>query len=439
MNAWRWFGTSIFLLIAVCLVATIKTSPEARAQGKDDKKIEITADPDKVTVKPGEAASVKLKIKRGKEATKEVALTAEVAPKDKGVTAKLDAKIAGDKSEAVLTLETKDTADGDYKVTVTAKSEGSPDATATVALTVKKGVVVAKGAGDQMPFKAFDPKSKPFYQEQTTKTTQNMTVQGQKVTQEQEQTFMILWTPKEMKDGNYVVTQQIKGVKMKIDIGGNKIEYDSTKKNPKNPMTDFFDKLMDDKQILTFHITPDLKVKKIDGREEFIKNLSDINPQMKNLLNAILSDSALQKMAEPTWWAYPPGGAATKDQKWTNKAILSLGPIGTYETTFDFTYKGDDKIGIETTLTYTAPAANDKAGLPFVIESASLTGKNGKGEAIYDKTAGRFKSTTLEMELKGNLKIQVGNQTTDVSLEQTQKSMSKTLDENPWADKKGNS
>src|SRR2546429_403395 len=80
------------------------------------------------------------------------------------------------------------------------------------------------------------------------------------------------------KDGNFVVEQQVVGVKMKIDIGGNKIEFDSTlpeAKQPKNPMTDFFNALM--KQKLTFTITPGMEVKKIDGREEFIKSLSETN------------------------------------------------------------------------------------------------------------------------------------------------------------------
>ena len=452
MNAWRWFGISVFLLVAVCLLtSTMNSTPRAYAQGKDDKKVTITADPEKATVKAGESTDVKLKLKRGKEATKDVTLTTEIEPKDKGVSVTVSAKIDADNNSTTMKVVSTDKAEGDYKVTVKSKSEGSDEGKATFTLSVKKGEIAKQkekekekeqpvvGGGEKLPFTAFDPKSKPFFQEQKTETEQNMEVQGQKVTQRQSQTFMILWTPKEKdKDGNYVVTQQIKGVKMNIDIGGNKIEYDSTKKNAKNPMTDFFDKLMDEKQILTFHISPDLKVKKIEGREDFIKNLSDINPQMKNLLNAILSDKALTKMAEPTWWAYPPNGVVPADKKWKETATLELGPIGTYKTDFDFTFKGDDKIGIKTSLTYSPPAAADKAGLPFVIEDAELKSKSGEGEAIYDKTAGRFKETKLDMELKGDLKIAVGNQTTNVQLTQTQKSSSITRDDNPWADKKGN-
>lgn len=285
--------------------------------------------------------------------------------------------------------------------------------------------------GDTFDFKAF--KGKPFYQMQTTKTSQKIKVMGQEVTQEQSQTFIIQWTPKEKAGNDYVVMQKIVGVKMSIDIGGNNISYDSTVPNqPKNPMTDFFIQLM--KQELTFYITPDLKVTKIDGREAFIKALSDINPQMKTLLDAILSTDALTKMAEPTWWAYPKGGSATKGDKWSEKSKLDLGPIGTYNTLFDFTYAGGGKVEIKTKLDYVAPTK--KEGLPFIIHEAKLTSDNGTGEAIFDMKNGRFSSTSLDMKLTGDLKIEVGNMTTTVSLTQTQNAKTETSDDNPWGSEK---
>src|SRR5437588_6697272 len=38
--------------------------------------------------------------------------------------------------------------------------------------------------------------------------------------------------------------------------------------------------------------------------------------QMKKLLESILSDKALSKMAEPAWYAYPESGTLAKDQTW---------------------------------------------------------------------------------------------------------------------------
>src|SRR5207237_885398 len=146
---------------------------------------------------------------------------------------------------------------------------------------------------------------------------------------------------------------------------------------------------------------------KIDGRDDFIKGLSDINPQMQGLLKAILSDKALTKMAEPAWYAFPAKGEVPEKKTWDKVSELDLGPIGKYKTTFDFTYKGADgkteKVGVKTKLEYSAPT--DKGGLPFVIEKAVLTGNSSEGDAVFSREAGRFISSSLKMTLKGDLTI----------------------------------
>jgi hypothetical protein len=438
MNVWRWFGISIFLLGTVCLLGTTNYSAlEAFGAGKKDadKKVEISAD-SKATVKAGEKKTVVLKLNRGKSATKEVTLTVEVDLKDKGVTVTVDPKVAGDKNEAKLNIDTTEKADGDYKITVKSKSEDSEDSTASVALSVTKAeakkVETPKGA---VTFDAFKPKSKPFYQLQKTKTKQDMKVMGQVVTQTQEQSFLIEWTPQDANATNdFVVAQKIKGVKMEINIGGNKISYDSTSTSKqKNPMTDFFEQLT--KQDLKFTIKSDLsEVKSIDGRDQFIKGLSDINPQMQSLLKAILSDKALTKMAEPTWYAFPDKGVFPDVGKtWSRKSDLNLGPIGSYDTNFDFTYNGlkdgKDEIGIKTKLTYTAPT--EKAGLPFIIHKADLKSDGGTGTAVFDRAKGRFEKTEIKMNLTGNLEIEVGSMKTTVELTQSQEASSTTLDDIP--------
>jgi hypothetical protein len=447
MNAWRWLGISIFLLGTVCFLGTEFSALEALAKGKDDKKVEVSTDPAKATLEPGKKMDVAVKLKRGKDAKKDVTLSAEITPKDKGVTVKVDEKVAADKSEAKLAVETTDKAEEtDYKITIKSKSTDSEDSTATFALTVKKGEVAkkevqpVKGA---LVFEAFKGKNK-FYQLQDTETKQDMKVMGQNVVQTQKQKFLIEWTPQDVnKDGDFVVTQRIIGVEMEINIGGNKIAYKSTTDKQKNPMTDFFEQLL--KQELKFTIKSDLsEVKSIEGRDAFIKGLSDINPQMQSLLKNILSDDALKKMAEPTWFAFPKDGILPEVGKsWTRKSELNLGPIGKYSTEFEFTYKGPDpkdkdkeRIDIKTTLTYTAPT--EKAGLPFIIHDAKLTASNGTGSAVFDRKKGRFESTEIKMNLNGDLTIEVGSMKTTVSLAQTQTASSTTFDAIPeaWNPKK---
>ena len=120
-------------------------------------------------------------------------------------------------------------------------------------------------------------KDKPFFQEMTTTARQSMKVMGQDVTQNQTQTFYFAWTP-EKKDGDtWIIKQKIEGVAMEIEIGGNKISYDSqAKEQQQNPLTDFFKALVGQEFKLT--ITKDakdgLKVTKVEGRKEFVDNLA---------------------------------------------------------------------------------------------------------------------------------------------------------------------
>jgi hypothetical protein len=297
----------------------------------------------------------------------------------------------------------------------------------------EKKVQPEKGGGaEELKFTAFGEKMPPFYQEVDTNTTQTLNVMGQDVKQVQKQTFYIKWTPiKPDSDKEFKVEQQIVGVKMDIDIGGNKINFDSSvppDKQPKNPMTDFFNALM--KQKLTFTLGSDMSIKKIDGREEFISKLAETNPAIKTLLDTIMSKEALQKMAEPTWWAVPSPGHDLKTA-WERPSKLELGPIGTYETKFKFTYDGKsgklDKIKIDATLNYTKPD-KDKTGLPFTIKEANLSGKSTSGEALFDREKGRIEKSNLDMKLEGKLTIEVGAMSTEISLNQTQSSTVKTAD-----------
>ena len=290
--------------------------------------------------------------------------------------------------------------------------------------------------------------NKKFYQEMTTTTDQTMKVMGTDVKQTQTQTFWFSWTPlKNNSDGSWDLEQKIEGVKMQIDIGGNRVEYDSTKETPgNNPLADFFKALVFSKFTVT--VDKDFKVTKITGREDFIKNLVKANPQMEPLLNQILSEQALKDMADPTF-SVVTGKEVKKGDTWTKDTTLDMGPIGSYKNTFKYTYEGKnsdakeeaekklDKIKVETTLTYTPPK-DPAAGntLPFRIKSASLTSSNAGGTILFDNEKGRIDSTSMKLDLNGELNIEISGQTTKVDLKQTQTTTVKTTDEEPAALKK---
>jgi Family of unknown function (DUF6263) len=292
----------------------------------------------------------------------------------------------------------------------------------------------------KLVLKAFEPKGKTFYQEMSTKTKQVMKVMQMEVTQNQDQTFWVSWTPKDKKDNDLVVEQTIVGVKMDIEIGGNKISYDSTAKDqPANPLTDFFKALKDAK--FTVYINDDPKsdkymtVTKVEGREEFIKKLSTANTQLEPLLKNILSEDALKSMAEPAFGVIPPKGEVPADKKWKKESKLDMGPIGTYDTIYNYTLKGKEgsmaTIDVDTKLKYSVPKEAKKDGLPFKILKGDLESKESKGVVHFDLEKGRVNDSTMDLKIEGKLTIEIGGMTTEVDLTQTQKAELKTFDSDP--------
>src|SRR6516165_4776140 len=96
---------------------------------------------------------------------------------------------------------------------------------------------------------------------------------------------------------------------------------------------------------------------------------------MEPVLKSILGEEALKQMSDPAFASIPPK-PVKKGDTWEKKSTLNMGPIGTYESTYKYTYEGKqeklDKIKVDTTLRYDPPGANQSGSLPFQIKTAKL-------------------------------------------------------------------
>jgi hypothetical protein len=292
----------------------------------------------------------------------------------------------------------------------------------------------APATGEKVELKWKFEKDKPFYQEMTTKTQQDMKVMGMEVKQAQDQTFYFSWQFKEEdKEKNTVVAQKIEGVKLTINVAGNPITFDSTIPSSQNTaLTEFFRALVGSEFRLA--LDKDNKVVKIEGREEFLKKLTSANQQMEALLKSILTEEALKQMADPTFGVTPTGPKA-KGESWEKESTLNLGPIGSYKCKYAYKYEGQDdknkdlaKISVETVLTYQPPSTETNVQLPFRIKEANLKSKNGKGTIYFDVKKGRLEKSEQKIELDGKLTIEIAGMTTDVTLTQTQETTITTSD-----------
>jgi hypothetical protein len=298
--------------------------------------------------------------------------------------------------------------------------------------------------GDKVTLEWKLVKDQIFYQKMKTKTVQTMKVMNSDVTQTQDQTFYFSFKVTKVENEKVTIEQKITGVAMSIEIGGSTINYDSTKDTTSNnPLGDFFKALVDS----TFTVVLDkktLKVIDIEGREAFIQKLVAANPQMKPLLEVILSKDALKEMAEPTF-AVVDTKPVVKGDKWNRKTKLDMGPIGKYENEYGFVYEGSDgagdkllhKIKVDTTLNYKEPGDSaGQGGLPFKIKSAKLKSKNEAGQVTFSAIKGRLEKSNMKLSLSGDLQIEIGGQNTTVNLSQTQESTIETFDQDPLPKKK---
>jgi hypothetical protein len=290
---------------------------------------------------------------------------------------------------------------------------------------------------EEFTWKAFDQEGKVFYQKLQTRTLQKLKVAGTEVIQNQDQTFWVSWTPRGRKGRDWVVLQRIEGLKMEIEIGGNKVRYDSTAPpGTESPMTAFFKALVGAEFTLTLgrDNKGDFTVKEVAGAAELITKLTAANPQLKPLLDPILSDAALKQMAAPAL-AWLPNKPVKIGDAWEKKSVLDLGPVGSYATTFGYTYQGRegelDRIQVQAALKYTAPAKPE--GLPFKIKDADMKAgaEASSGTILFDRQKGRIASSRMHMEMAGKLTVEIKGEVTRVELTQTQDSTLETSDANP--------
>jgi len=275
-------------------------------------------------------------------------------------------------------------------------------------------------------------KDKKVYQEMVTKTTQNLKVMGSDMTQNQEQTFYFSWELKdEDPNGNRTMVQRIDGLKLKLEIAGTPINYDSS--NPStasNALAEFFKQIVGAEFKVTFD--KNWKVTKIEGRDEFLKKLGQASPQVEPLLKAVLNDEAFKEMTDPTM-GLTTAKPVNKGESWTRDSKLNLGPIGSYKNTYKYTLEGVDnngiaKVKVDSTLVYEAPS-DASAGLPFRIRSAKLASKEAGGTLTFDTKKGRLDKQEYKVRLEGPLDLDIAGTPTTVELKQEQTTTVTTSDQ----------
>lgn len=253
--------------------------------------------------------------------------------------------------------------------------------------------------------------TEPFYTEVTTVTEQNMNVMGMPVTQGQTNTLYLSWKLKEKnEDGSLLVEQVIEGVKIRLEIGGSTIEYNST--NPKvgaganDALRSFYRGLVGSKS--TFLFDPrNPEPLKLEYHPSFLSGLIGF-----------------------------PDRPVRKGDSWTKTEKTPVGPFR-FSYAYRYTYVGKDandsaldRIAVLSTITFHQLADSD-GKLPFKIEQAKFKTSEAKGFVLFDNQKGRVANSELSTSVEGTMTIVIGGQPEQVSLVQSEKTTVRMFDKNP--------
>jgi RNA polymerase sigma factor (sigma-70 family) len=243
-------------------------------------------------------------------------------------------------------------------------------------------------------------KDKPFYQEMTTITRQDMFFLNANANgvYGHEQTLYFSWRPvRRDKDGNWVLKQKVEAVRFAFEENGKKLpyEYDSRKDPGGVPtlVAHYCKQFVGSEFTLTFG--KDGKIQRDKKRDDLMKRLVRYNPALQTHDAQVLSDAALRQSAEILLNPLNPKPVRPGDS-WTWNQTLNLRPIGNIESRYRFGYGRSAgkliRIDVQSTLEGKKLQGKDK----------ELKGK-GTGTILFDPGKGRIVSEELDLRLEGKI------------------------------------
>lgn len=256
-------------------------------------------------------------------------------------------------------------------------------------------------------------KGDTFYQETATRLRQTTRVRGQETRQEAQYVTRSSFTVQERgMDGSLTLEQKIESI-----TPGDKTE-----------LTSAAARLLREMQgaVLTYTLSPDLRVQRIEGYDELMKRLAGDDASALKVTQTLLSRESLQNAVEEAF-AFLPREPIRPGHSWERRLTTSLGPIGAVTGRQIYTYEGVEpgdgsrlhSIRLDLQLEYLPPRA--EAGiLPFQVERGELRVVGGKGRLWFDSYAGRLVRSEMNLKIVGTLVLSVQGQQYTLELEQDQ-------------------
>lgn len=244
-----------------------------------------------------------------------------------------------------------------------------------------------------------------FYAKSVNALTQSVSVNGNKMNQEQNHTTYHRYTVKEAGKDGMVIEQTV----MRSEVEGNLPGTADVAKKLKGVT-------------LTYTLDAKNEVTKVGGYDKLLEALVGDDAEAKKQVAAMLSEDTL-KQGVSELFGITPAKAVKVGDSWKRDSKMAMGPIGDFKMAAEYKYAeaatggGGDKVTWKATATYSAPKAGGDG--PFTVSKGNLKSEKFEGDFVFDSKAGRIKSAVTRAKFSGTLTFAIMGTEVDAELDQT--------------------
>jgi hypothetical protein len=282
--------------------------------------------------------------------------------------------------------------------------------------------VAAPAYGQEVELKWKFKEGEKFYVEDISNMKQTVTALGQTQKVDQKTTTITSYTIKKVTTDSIEMVMKFENVEVKSD----------------GPIGQF-DKFMEKTKGVSFTVTmaPDGKVKRLEGFNEFAKQIVGDDEDTAKLLKMFINEEMFTKGVEQAF-GFIPDKAVKPGDTWTRETKIPFGPLGDFKTNSTYTYNGNkdgrDEISVKQSMRYQAPKAGTEFAGLFKIVKGDLKADNARGKYFFDADKGRLTSAELAMTIRGSLTLDLNGMELTVDLNVEQTGTSRVLDRSPVKD-----
>jgi len=291
-----------------------------------------------------------------------------------------------------------------------------------MAAVVLLAAIAAPAFGQEVQLQWKFKEGDKFYVEDVTVMKQNVAVVGQVIKEEQKTTTVTSYQIEKASTAGTVVKMKIEAVDVKSD-------------SPIN----LYAKIMEKTKgaVFTFTLTPDGKVKKLEGFAEFAKKLDTGDEDTNKMLKLFITEETYVQGIEQAF-GFVPDKAVKKGDSWTRESKVPFSGMGEFKSSSTYTYngkgEGGEQIGVKQELGYVPPKKGADFGGLFKVLKGDLKAENAKGTYVFDADKGRLVSASTSMVIRGTLTLDLNGQEVTVDIRAEQTGTSKVTEKSPLKD-----